>query len=117
MITKAILIALLLVTSSATAGLYPQRGLFNMICAKDASVMFSALEEKVGERIAYHGVLQSTEEVGFSMWITENKKNKTISVIITRTTPSGSETCMVWSGIEIIPIDNPPIESMEKSDA
>jgi hypothetical protein len=91
--------------------------MFNMLCAKDASVMFTALEEKVGERIAYHAVLQSTDEVGFALWITESKKNKTISIIVTRTTAAGSETCMVWSGTEIIEIDNPPIDTAEKTDA
>ena len=113
----SVLVALL-VTTSASASLYPQRGLFNMLCAKDAEVMFKALEERVGERIAYHGVLQSTDEVQFAMWITENKKNKTISVVVTRATAAGAETCMVWSGTEFIPIDNPPIEMKEdKTDA
>ena len=118
MMLKAILVALLLATSSASAALYPQRGMFNMLCATDAAVMFETLEERVGERIAYHGVLQSTDAVQFAMWITENKKNKTISVVVTRTTAAGSETCMVWSGTEFIVIDNPPIEIPEdKTDA
>ena len=118
MMLKAILVALLLATSSASAALYPQRGMFNMLCATDAAVMFEALEERVGERIAYHGELLSTDQVQFALWITENKKNKTISVVVTRATAAGSETCMVWSGTEFIAIDNPPIEiPEEKTDA
>jgi len=102
-------LALLFAVSSASAQLYPQRGMFNMLCAKESSEMFDALEKRVGERIAYHLVLTSTKSVNFSMWITENKANKTITVLVTRTTAAGSETCMVWGGSEIIPLDNPPI--------
>ncbi len=112
------LVLALLVTTSASAALYPQRGMFNMLCSTDAAVMFDALEERVGERIAYHGALLSTDQVQFALWITENKKNKTMSVVVTRTTAAGSETCMVWSGTEFIVIDNPPIEiPQEKTDA
>ena len=113
---KYLALCLLLAASSVSAqstGLYAQRALFNLMCSKSASAIFKTLEEQAKERIAYHAALQQNENIKFTMWITENKQNKTISVIVTRETPTDTETCLVWTGTEIVPVSNPVVSGSD----